>query len=265
MMDSSIGLRSNLTELLTSIAKERIYSSRKVVILTGAGISAESGIPTFRDKDGIWTKFSPEELANFDAFYKNTKIVSEWYKKRRDIIEKKHPNPGHFALKEMEQLFPSFHIITQNIDGLHQKAGSEKVIELHGNIMRNYCINCKKEYTTDEFDEIYNHTDTHIPMCDCDGLIRPDVVWFGEQLPQDALETAFQLAEEADLFLTIGTSAYVRPASDIPIVALQNGAYVIEVNPAKTGLTNFTHLNLLGKSGEILPKLLEEIKLNLNH
>ena len=265
MMDSSIGLRSNLTELLTSIAKERIYSSRKVAVLTGAGISAESGIPTFRDAGGIWTKFSPEELANFDAFYKNTKIVSEWYKKRREIIEKTIPNPGHFALKEMEQLFPSFHIITQNIDGLHQKAGSGNIVELHGNIMRNYCIDCKKEYTTDEFDEIYEHNSAHIPKCECGGLIRPDVVWFGEQLPQDALENAFQLAEDADVFLIIGTSAYVRPAADIPIAALQNGAYVIEINPAKTGLTNFTHLNLQGKSGKVLPKLLEEIKLNLKH
>lgn len=252
-----------MKELLTSIAKERIYSSRKVAILTGAGISAESGIPTFRDKDGLWTKISPEEMANFDAFYKNTQIVSEWYQKRREIIEHTLPNAGHFALRELEHLFPSFHIITQNIDGLHQKAGSEKVIELHGNIMRNYCIDCKKYYELDEFESIYEHTENHIPKCNCGGLIRPDVVWFGEQLPRKALEKAFQTAEEADLFFTIGTSAYVRPAADLPIIALQNGAYVIEINPSKTGLTNFTHLHLQGKSGEILPKLLEEISLNL--
>jgi len=254
-----------LEELLTSQAKERIYSSRKVVILTGAGISAESGIPTFRDTDGLWTKFSPQELASFDAFYKNTQIVTEWYKKRRVIIEKTMPNKGHKALKEMEHLFQSFHIITQNIDGLHQKAGSKNIVEIHGNIMHNYCIDCKKEYSTTEFDSIYEHNANHIPKCNCGGLIRPDVVWFGEQLPKNELEKAFQLAEEADLFFSIGTSAQVRPAADIPILALQNGAFLIEINPVKTGLTSYTHLNIQGKSGEILPKLLKEIELNLHH
>lgn len=254
-----------MTELLTHQAKERLYSSRKVVVLTGAGISAESGIPTFRDADGIWTKFSPRELASFEAFYKNTQIVSEFYQKRREIIEKTQPNPGHFALMEMEHLFPSFHIITQNIDGLHKKSGSKNVVEIHGNIMRNYCIDCKRAYTVSEFDEIYEHNANHIPRCHCGGLIRPDVVWFGEQLPKEELEKAFQLAEEAEVFFSIGTSAQVRPASDLPIVALQNGAYLIEVNPSKTSLTNFTHMSIQGKSGDILPQLLEEIKQNQRH
>ncbi len=254
-----------MTELLTSLAKERLFSARKVVVLTGAGISAESGIPTFREKDGLWTKFSPEELASFDAFYKNTAMVSEFYQKRREIIEKTNHNPGHKALAEMEQLFDDFHIITQNIDGLHQKAGSDNVIEIHGNIMDNYCIDCKKEYTTEEFDKIYRENSNHIPRCECGGLIRPDVVWFGEQLPQDALEKAFQLSEAADIFFSIGTSAQVRPAADLPILALQNGAYLIEVNPTPTGLTNFTHLNIQEKSGKILPRLKEEIELNFRH
>jgi NAD-dependent deacetylase len=254
-----------LEELLTSQAKERFYSARNVVILTGAGISAESGIPTFRGNDGIWTKFSPEELASFDAFYKNTKIVAEWYKKRRVIVEKTQHNDGHRALAEMEQLFDSFHIITQNIDGLHQKAGSKNVIEIHGNIMHNYCIDCKKEYSVEEFDAIYEHNSEHIPRCSCGGLIRPDVVWFGEQLPKEALEKAFQVSEKADLFLSIGTSAQVRPASDLPIVALQNGSFLMEINAGKTGLTSYTHLNITGKSGKILPELLKEIKLNLHH
>lgn len=204
-------------------------------------------------------------MASFDAFYKNTQIVSEWYKKRRVIIEQTQPNNGHFALQKMEQLFSQFHIITQNIDGLHQKAGSKNVVEIHGNIMHNYCIDCKKTYNANEFDDIYEHTKDHIPKCQCGGLIRPDVVWFGEQLPKDALEKAFQLSEEADLFFSIGTSAFVRPASDLPIVALQNGAFLIEINPNKTGLTSYTHMNVLGKSGEVLPKILKEIKLNLQH
>ncbi len=258
-------MRINLTEFLTSQAKERIYSARKVVVLTGAGISAESGIPTFRDTNGLWTKFSPEELASFDAFYKNTKIVSEWYKKRRIIIEQTPPNAGHFALAEMEQLFADFHIITQNIDGLHQKSGSNNVVEIHGNIMHNYCIDCQKTYSAKEFDEIYQHNADHIPRCECGGLIRPDVVWFGEQLPQEALEKAFQLTEDADLFFSVGTSAQVRPAADLPILGLQKGAFLVEINPAKTGLTNYTHLNIQGKSGEILPQLLREIKQNLSN
>ncbi len=254
-----------MAELLTSQAKERLYSASKVVILTGAGISAESGIPTFRDKDGLWTKFSPEELASFDAFYKNTRMVSEFYQKRREIIEHTEPNPGHKALAEMEQLFDDFHIITQNIDGLHQKAGSNNVVEIHGNIMNNYCIDCKKTYTAAEFEKIYEENSEHIPRCECGGLIRPDVVWFGEQLPGDALEKAFHLSEAADVFFSIGTSAQVRPAADLPIRALQNGAYLIEINPTLTGLTNFTHLNIQEKGGEILPRLKKEIELNFRH
>lgn len=254
-----------MTQLLTSQAQERLYSARKVVVLTGAGISAESGIPTFREKDGLWTKFSPEELASFEAFYKNTRMVAKFYQKRRTIIEQTKPNPGHFALAEMEHLFDEFHIITQNIDGLHQKAGSNNIIEIHGNIMKNYCIDCEKYYTAEEFDRIYAENTEHIPRCDCGGLIRPDVVWFGEQLPQDALEKAFQLAEDADIFFSVGTSAQVRPAADLPILALQNGAYLIEVNPKPTGLTNFTHLNIQEKSGKILPRLKKEVELNFRH
>ncbi len=254
-----------MTELLTSQAKERLYSSRKVVVLTGAGISAESGIPTFRDIDGIWSKFSHEEMASFDAFFKNPQNVIEWYKKRREIIEKIEPNEGHFALKRMEQLFQSFHIITQNIDGLHQKAGNKNIVEIHGNIMHNYCINCKKTYNISEFDKLYESNSEHIPKCQCGGIVRPDVVWFGEQLPKEAIEKSFQMAEEADVFFSIGTSSLVKPASDLPIVALHNGAFLIEVNPIKTGLTSYTHLNIQGKSGKVLPQLLKEIELNLHH
>ena len=254
-----------MESLLNSLAKERLYSAKKIVVLTGAGISAESGIPTFRDTDGIWTKISSEEMASFDAFYKNTAIVSELYKKRRTIIEKTKPNDGHIALAKLGHLIPSINIITQNIDGLHSKAGSKNVIEIHGSIMQNYCIDCKKDYTCQEFDEIFEADSMHIPKCLCGGLIRPNVVWFGEQLPQEALEKSFYLAEKADVFLAIGTSAQVRPAADLPIVALQNGAYLIEINRTRTGLTSYTHLNLNGKSSEILPKLLKEIELNLHH
>ncbi len=249
-----------MSELLNNQAKERIYGARKVAVLTGAGISAESGIPTFRDTDGLWTKFSPMELSSFEAFYNNTAIVAEWYKKRRHIIEETMPNPGHYALAEIEKKFQYFDIITQNIDGLHSKAGSNNIIEIHGNIMKNYCIDCKKKYSAKEFDTIYETSVSHIPRCNCGGLIRPDVVWFGELLPKQTIEKAFQKAEKADIFFSIGTSAMVRPASDLPITAIQNGAFLIEINMKQTHLSDYTHLQLNGPSGKILPQLLKEIE-----
>lgn len=242
------------------IAKEKLINARRIAVLTGAGISAESGIPIFRGKDGLWTKLSPDELASFDAFYNNTAIVSEWYKHRREIIEKAKPNPGHYALVELSKIPETFDLITQNIDGLHQRAGSENVIELHGNIMENYCINCGKRYESNEFDEIFNSSFDHIPRCKCGGLIRPNVVWFGEQLPQENLEKAYYAAVNADIFLSVGTSAEVTPAANLPRYAKLHGAFLIEVNTNRTAISDQVDLCLQGKSGEILPKFVEEYK-----
>lgn len=238
----------------------KLKQVKRVAVLTGAGISAESGIPTFRGENGLWKRLSPAELASFEAFYKNTAVVSEWYQHRREIIENTEPNPGHYALRDLEKVVDEFQLVTQNIDGLHQKAGSQNVVELHGNIHENYCINCHQQYTPEEFDEIYNSNSEHIPRCSCGGLIRPDVVWYGEQLPVDNLEEAYRAAIHADLFFSIGTSAQVVPAANLPRYARESGAFLIEVNTNQTAISDIVHLKLTGCSGEILPDFVEDFK-----
>lgn len=248
-------------ELITQESfQDRIRQAERVMVLTGAGVSAESGIPTFRGENGIWNQLSPQELASFEAFYRNAAMVVEWYRQRREIITKAAPNPAHYALAEMAQLFPQFTLATQNIDGLHQRAGSARIIELHGNIMENYCIRCGRHFTLEEFDTILGSSFDHIPRCDCGGMIRPNVVWFGEMLPTEAVERAFRAAENADLFLSIGTSAQVRPAADLPYVAHENGALLMEVNTNPTPLTTLADLFLQGPAGAILPELLQEMQ-----
>lgn len=229
-------------------------TAKKVAVLTGAGISAESGVPTFRGKHGLWNKYRPEELANFDAFMNNPALVWEWYQYRRKLISEVSPNPGHFALVNMEKKYKDFTLITQNVDNLHQQAGSRNVLELHGNILRNKCVDCNKLLTNIELTE-----EKVVPRCECGGLIRPDVVWFGEMLPVSTLEKSINAAEECELFFTIGTSALVQPAAALPLQAQKAGAYVIEINYEPTVISNLVDESILGKSGEILPRLLEKI------
>jgi len=217
---------------------EKLRTSKSIVFFTGAGISAESGIPTFRGKDGIWNKLKPEELANFDAFLKNPELVWEWYKHRKQIIKESKPNAGHLAIAEAQNIFPKVSVVTQNIDNLHRRAGSKTVYELHGNIERNYCIKCKTFYN-EELD-----FSTGIPKCKCGGLIRPDVVWFGEFLPEDQ----FNL------------SAVVYPAASLIFTAKQSGAYLIEVNIEETEISHFVDKSLFGLSGKILPALIKEVQ-----
>lgn len=238
----------------------KIKKTERIVILTGAGISAESGIPTFRGKNGLWTKLSPEELASFESFYKNTEMVLEWYKYRKEIIKHSQPNGGHIALSRLSRIPKHFDLITQNIDGLHQQAGNHDVIELHGNIFENYCIRCGQNYDSEQFDEIFDSSPNHIPRCFCGGLIRPNVVWFGEALPRDNLEKAYSATMDADVFISVGTSGLVRPAADLPIVAKQSGACLIEVNIQPTVLSHEADLVLLGAAGQILPMLVEDFK-----
>lgn len=229
-----------------------LSSARNVAVLTGAGISSESGVPTFRGDEGIWKKFKPEELANIDAFMQNPGLVWEWYAARKRVISGIRPNPGHYALAEMERLFPHFAIITQNIDNLHWRAGSRTVFELHGNIERNYCMGCREPFSNEDI-----LRQEGVPRCPlCDGLIRPDVVWFGELLPEDAWRKSVKAAENAELFLTIGTSGVVYPAASIPTVAKAAGAYVVEVNIERTDISRIADETLLGKSGDILPQFL---------
>ena len=230
-----------------------LKGARSVVVSTGAGVSAESGVPTFRGEEGLWKKFRAEELATFEAFQANPEIVWEWYNYRREIINKIKPNPGHYAIAEMAGLFDKFQLVTQNVDDLHRVAGSEDIVELHGNIKRNRCLDCGQVSYDEEFEQFP-------PLCKCGGRLRPDVVWFGELLPAGAIEEAFAVSKSCDLFFSVGTSGIVQPAASLPHTAKQHGAFVTEVNIGPTEITFMADLHLKGKSGEILPVVVEKIK-----
>jgi len=231
-----------------------LRSAQRVVVLTGAGVSAESGVPTFRDTlTGLWANFNPEELATPEAFRRNPKMVWEWYALRRQLAAQATPNPGHLALAELERRVPHFTLITQNVDGLHQRAGSRQVIELHGNIGRVKCL--EEDTGVTEWDE-----SVVPPRCPrCGSWLRPDVVWFGELLPEEARERAFAASEEADVFLSVGTSSVVQPAASLSLEALRHGAVLVEVNPDETPLTGRAKFSLRGPSGVLLPELLRAI------
>lgn len=209
---------------------ETLRSAGHVAVLTGAGVSAESNIPTFRDaQTGLWAKYSPEELATPQAFRRNPQLVWDWYAWRRELVSRADPNPGHFALVELAGLVPKLTLITQNVDGLHQRAGSDDVIELHGSITRIVCSSDRRVAET------WSEAGETPPRCpDCDSYLRPDVVWFGEALPTQALHRAFQAAETCDLFLSVGTSALVHPAASLPFTALERRTPTIEINPDET-------------------------------
>ena len=221
---------------------ETLHSARHVAVLTGAGVSAESRIPTFR------------ELATPQAFRRNPKLVWEWYAWRRELVAQAKPNPGHLALAELEQCMPKFTLITQNVDGLHQRAGNRNVIELHGNINRTRC------FDEEDIIESWPPTTELPPRCPrCGGYLRPDVVWFGESLSQESLVVAFMAAEQCDLFLSIGTSALVQPAASLPLAALEQGVVVVEINPDTTPLSpRATHV-LRGPAGQVLPALVKTL------
>ena len=237
---------------------DRLAEADHVAVLTGAGISAESGVPTFRDEDGLWEKFDPQELANVEAFLDNPELVQGWYRHRRQLVTEATPNDGHRALADLEAHVPGLTVITQNVDDLHNRAGSSTVIELHGNITRNYCMDCERPAEADTVDAAIQ--DGHPARCaDCNGLIRPDVVWFGERLPPDAVERADAATTRADIFLSIGTSAVVYPAAQFPLEARANGAYVAEVNPDRTGITDEVDESIRGPAGEVLPALRDAV------
>ncbi|MBN2416635.1 NAD-dependent deacylase [bacterium] len=223
----------------------------RICILTGAGISAESGVPTFRGEDGLWKRYRPEELATPDAFARNPELVWEWYRYRRGIIRGVAPNPGHYALAELERRFSAVTLITQNVDGLHRRAGSRHVLELHGNIMQDRCQRCGAVSAAADA-----RNAEPVPRCRCGGLLRPHVVWFGEPLPQQVLADAQAAAEACDIFLAVGTSARVYPAAAFPLLAIRAGAYLVEVNTEETPLSGEANEVLTGKSGDILPMLL---------
>ena len=240
---------------ISSKLRSLLKSAESICVLTGAGISAESGVATFRGADGLWSKLKPQELANFDAFMRNPELVWEWYNHRKKIIHEVKPNAAHFALAEMELIVQKFTLITQNIDNLHRRAGSKRVLELHGNIERSYCVKCGSPAESIEITP-----EKKIPHCiKCGGIIRPDVVWFGEQLPEDVFEEAIRAAQNCELFLTIGTSAVVYPAAGIPLEASNCGAYVVEINIERTEISRMVNETLLGKAGEVLPILVQQM------
>jgi NAD-dependent deacetylase len=234
--------------------------AKSVAVLTGAGVSAESGVPTFRDaQTGFWAKFRPEDLATPTAFRRNPKLVWEWYAWRRKLVADAQPNPGHLALVAMESIFPNFALITQNVDGLHQRAGSRNVIELHGSISKTKCFN------EDTFVNEWNESGEVPPKCpNCGGPLRPAVVWFEEPLPEREIQNALAAARECDVFLSIGTSTLVYPAASLPDSALANGATVIEINPQRTPFSDRATFALQGPAGIVLPELLQSIKAAMN-
>jgi NAD-dependent deacetylase len=236
--------------------KSLLKSSKNVVAICGAGISQESGVPTFRGKGGLWEKYRPEELANFDAFIKNPVLVWEWYNYRKKLISEVNPNPGHYALYEMENLFEKFFIITQNVDGLHHKAGNKNVIEIHGNIMHSKCIECDKIH----YDVPIQEKVVSIPKCECGGMIRPNVVWFGELISENLLMDSYKLLKDCQLLFVIGTSGNVYPVASFPIIAKENDAYLVEINKEKTTISYMMDEILEGQAGVFLPKIVEIIK-----
>ncbi len=232
---------------------QKLKDSRKIVFVTGAGISQESGIPTFRGKDGYWRRYDPMKLASIDAFYDDPKLVWEWYEDRRKNILSVKPNEGHFAISQMEE-FKDVVVLTQNIDGLHQRSGSTNVLELHGSIIRIKCTVC------DFIDNITENFESLPPKCKCGSMLRPDVVWFGEPLPQNIWQSAIKEASICDVMIIVGTSLVVSPANTLPVYAKQNGAILIEVNPEKTVMSNDMTLSIQATSVGVLPKMLSIFK-----
>lgn len=232
-----------------------LAASRHTVVLTGSGISAESGIPTFRDaQTGLWARYRPEDLATPEAFARDPRLVWDWYAWRRERVAAAEPNPGHAAIAELTGFVPRLTLVTQNVDGLHQRAGSRDVIEFHGNVLRSRCTNGHPASGAEDPGD-------RPPRClRCGAMLRPDVVWFGESIPGAALERAVAAARSCDAFLSIGTSALVQPAASLAELARLNGALLIEINPDETLLTGNCDVALNGRSGMILPALVAALK-----
>ncbi len=230
-------------------AAELISNSTHLIALTGAGISKESNVPTFRGKDGLWKNYDAMELATPTAFARNPKLVWEWYTWRQDLISKCVPNPAHVTLSKWEEEGRLKRIITQNVDGLHYRAGSKTILEVHGDIFALKCTAC-------DFTSRLEKPANGIPLCpECENNLRPDVVWFGESLDGEVMQDVYHELEQADVCIIIGTSALIHPAATFPLIVKQNGGSLIEINVQQTPLTGYVDIHLSGKAGEILPLL----------
>ncbi len=240
-------------------AADIIIRSKYTIALTGAGISVESGIPDFRSKGGLWTKYDPSEYATIEAFRSDPEKVWKMIKEVDDLMEKAQPNKAHIGLAELEKMGLLQGIITQNVDCLHQKAGSSNVVEFHGSSKTLSCLWCGRRYEKEEKKGEYP------PRCICGKILKPDIVFFGEPIPQEAMRKAFQMASKAEAVLIIGTSAVVAPANTIPNIAKQNGAKLIEINKEKTWLTDsITDVFLQGNAGDIVSELVERVRRKLS-
>ncbi len=240
-------------------AAEKIARSSRLAVLTGAGVSRESGIPTFREaQDGLWARFDPMEMASERGFLRNPKLVWEWYEYRFGMVAAAQPNPGHLAIAALEELVPNITVVTQNIDGLHQAGGSTRVLELHGSIRRYKCFSgAHTGYTRDD---LAAQSDKP-PRCPrCGELMRPDIVWFGEYLPEQVMRDAYAACLEADVALVVGTSGVVQPAASLPYIAQEAGATVIDVNPEDDEISRMADIFLQGMGGAVLPSLIEAVR-----
>ena len=241
--------------MLSQKLLSRLKNASSVTVMTGAGISAESGVPTFRGKDGLWENKRVEELATPGALKENPQLFWKFYDWRKKLINDVKPNLGHYGLVDFERIYEDFILITQNVDNLHHEAGNKKVLELHGNIFNTKCFECGKNH--EESIEI----DDDLPKCSyCGGMLRPDVVLFGENLDENILRQAHEAAADCEIFFSIGTSSLVEPAASLPLLAKANGSYVVEINAAETPLTQQVDESLRGAAGKLLPALVILIK-----
>lgn len=233
---------------------EGMCNAKRVTVLTGAGISAESGIPTFRGADGIWAKYDYRKLATPEGFRADPQLVWEWYQLRQIEMKKAKPNPAHETIAEMEKHYPEFSVLTQNIDGMHERAGNRNVVELHGNIWR---MRCPRDGTmmrlSDPVVEIP-------PLCQCGSIMRPDVVWFGEPLSDEVADSASRAASQSEVMFVVGTSAVVYPAAALPILTKNSGGLVIEINIEETEVSSYADVSLFGRAGQIMPALWKRIR-----
>lgn len=239
-----------------------VAEAKHLVVFTGAGVSAESGMPTFRDAlTGLWSNFDPMRLATPEAFLQDPPLVWGWYEWRRQLLLAIEPNPAHLAIAELAKKVPKLTLITQNVDDLHERAGSQGALHLHGSIFEPRCFTCAKPYTFEGVPAMDEEQAIAPPPCKaCGDPVRPGVVWFGEALPEAELEAAFAAAENCDCFLSIGTSGVVQPAAQLPVLAVEAGAWVAHINPEAIDVEGSKEFSLVGKAGSLLPQLLKQVE-----
>lgn len=236
------------------LVKERLATARNITVLTGSGISADSGVPTFRGADGLWRNYRAEDLATPDAFARDPRLVWEWYNWRRELIATKRPNPAHLAIAELERRAPAFWLVTQNVDGLHQDAGSRNLTEIHGNIWKVRCTGCNR------VDENRDIPISLLPSCSqCRSLLRPHIIWFGESILAADLQQCANVLRNCDILFVIGTSGVVYPAAGFAAVAKESGAFVAEINLDPTPQSSLVDVSLQGRAKDLVPLLLDPL------